>query len=270
MNASSSAPPPMSWRYCGNQIKLWRTRAGISREDLAAEAGYGIESLRSMEAGRRKPSMHLLQVADDMCDAKGILVAGVQYLLPEKYPYFAEEYMNYEAEAIVIHWFETLLIPGLLQTEETARTLLNAHWPPLDDNTIDERVAARLARQTVLATQTKSFNFLIGETPLRYALSSREAHKRQLLHLLATGEARHIVIQVVPSSGSHPGLNGPFILLDSPEHQRLAYEEGQAMGLLHSEPDKVGLLSQRHAKILQRALNPEASAEFIAKLAEEL
>lgn len=67
MNASSSAtPPPMSWQYCGNQIKLWRARAGVSREDLAAEAGYSYESLRSMEAGRRKPSPHLLQVADEI------------------------------------------------------------------------------------------------------------------------------------------------------------------------------------------------------------
>ncbi|MFI2606631.1 helix-turn-helix domain-containing protein [Kitasatospora sp. NPDC018619] len=271
MNASSSAtPPPMSWRYCGNQIKLWRTRAGVSRDDLAAEAGYSIESLRSMEAGRRKPSLHVLQVADDMCDAKGILVAGAQFLVPEKYPHFAEEYMRYEAEAIVIHWFEALLIPGLLQTEESARALLNAHWPPLDDETIEERVAARLARQSVLTTQTKSFNFLIGEMPLRSPLSTGEAHKHQLLHLLTVGGARHIVIQVVPSAGSHPGLNGPFILLDNPEHQRLAYEEGQAMGLLHSEPGKVSLLSQRHAMILQRALNPEDSAAYIAKLAEDL
>ncbi|GGU73297.1 transcriptional regulator [Kitasatospora aureofaciens] len=271
MNASSSAtPPPMSWQYCGNQIKLWRARAGVSREDLAAEARYSYESLRSMEAGRRKPSPHLLQVADEMCDAKGILVAGVQFLKPEKYPHFAEDYMRYEAEAVVIHWYETLLIPGLLQTEETARTLLHANWPPLDDDTIEERVTARLERQEVLKTQTKSFNFLIGEAALRNPLASEVVHKCQLLHLLAVGSARHIVIQVVPGSGAHTGLNGPFILLDSDEHQRLAYEEGQAMGLLHSDPGKVSLLSQRHAMILQRALSPEASAEFIGKLAEDL
>ncbi|MGW7441898.1 Scr1 family TA system antitoxin-like transcriptional regulator [Kitasatospora sp. NPDC054795] len=128
MNApSSAAPPPMSWKYCGNQIKLWRTRAGVSREDLASEAGYGIESLRSMEAGRRKPSMHLLQVADDMCDAKGILAAGAQFLKPEKYPSSAEDYMKYEAEAVALNWYENHFFPGLLQTEETVRALLDSH-----------------------------------------------------------------------------------------------------------------------------------------------
>ncbi|MFF2141516.1 Scr1 family TA system antitoxin-like transcriptional regulator [Kitasatospora sp. NPDC058190] len=271
MNASSSAtPPPMSWLYCGNQIKLWRTRAGVSREDLAARAGYSYESLRSMEAGRRKPSLHLLQVADEFCDAKGLLVSGADYLKPEKYPHFAEDYMRYEAECIVINWFATLLIPGLLQTEETVRALLLSNWPPLDDETVEERVAARLERQVLLKTQTKSFNFLISEAALRHPISSLDAHKRQLLHLLTAGNPRHIEIQVVPSCGAHPGLNGPFILLDTAEHQRLAYEEGHAMGMLHADPGKVELLSQRHAMILRRALNPGASAEFIGKLAEEL
>ncbi|MEU6966479.1 helix-turn-helix transcriptional regulator [Kitasatospora aureofaciens] len=271
MNASSSAtPPPMSWQYCGNQIKLWRARAGVSREDLATQAGYSYESLRSMEAGRWKPSPHLLRVADEMCDAKGILVAGEQFLKPEKYPHFAEDFMRYEAVAVVHSSYENELIPGLLQTEETARSLLHAHWPPMDDETVEERVAARLERQELLKIQTRSFNFLIEEHVLRRPLNGIEEHQRQLLHLLSMGKPRHVAIQVVPGTGAHPGLNGPFVLLETPEHERLAYEEGQTMGLLFSEPDKVNQLSQRHAMILRRALSPEASTNFIGKLAEEL
>ncbi|MFJ6138311.1 Scr1 family TA system antitoxin-like transcriptional regulator [Kitasatospora sp. NPDC092286] len=259
----------MSWRYCGNQIKLWRTHAGVSREDLAKEAGYVVESLRSMEAGRRRPSRHLLDIADQMCGAKGILAAGEEYLKPEKYPSFAEDYMRYEAEAVVVNWYENQLIPGLLQTEETARTIINARWPPLDDETVEARVAARLERQLVLKTQTKAFNFLIEETVLRRPLSTEEAHIRQLRHLLSAGEPRNVTVQVIPSKGVHPGLEGPFILLDSPEHERLAYEEGQAMGLLHSDRDKVHLLSQRHEMILRQALTPEESARFINTLVED-
>lgn len=271
MNASSSAtPPPMSWQYCGDQIKLWRARAGITREQLATAAGYSYESLRSMEAGRRKPSVHLLQVADELCEAKGILVAGAQFLKPEKYPSSAEDYMRYEAEAVALNWYENHFIPGLLQTEETVRALLNSHWPPLDDETVDTRVAARLERQETLKVQTKAFNFLIEEGVLRRPLTTVEAHRRQLSHLLAVGEARHITIQVVPSRGIHPGLNGQFILLETAEHQRLAYEEGQALGMLHSDPSRVSILSHRHEMILRQALDPEASAKLISELLEEL
>jgi hypothetical protein len=222
-----------------------------------------------MEAGRRKPSLHLLQVADELCDAKGILLAGVPFLKPEKYPRFAEDYIRNEGEAVVINWYENQLFPGLLQTEATARTVIDGRWPPLDDETVAARVAARLERQELLKIQTKAFNFVIEEVVLHRRLSTEEAHAEQLRHLLAVGKQRNVVIQVVPSKGFHPGLEGPFILLDLPEHERIAYEEGQAAGLLHSDADKVQLLSQRHERILRQALTPEKSAEFITTLMED-
>ncbi|MEU8546501.1 helix-turn-helix transcriptional regulator [Streptomyces roseoverticillatus] len=51
----------MAWRLCGNQLQLWRQAANVSREALAAEAGYGVEAVRLMEMGRRRPSQHLRQ-----------------------------------------------------------------------------------------------------------------------------------------------------------------------------------------------------------------
>lgn len=42
---------PMTWRYCGDQLKLWRARAGVSREALAEEANYDAEYVKSMEQG---------------------------------------------------------------------------------------------------------------------------------------------------------------------------------------------------------------------------
>ncbi|MFC4032891.1 Scr1 family TA system antitoxin-like transcriptional regulator [Streptomyces polygonati] len=265
-----TSEPPMSWRYCGNQCKLTRERAGLTRDQLAKEAGYGYETVKSMEQGRRKPTLRLLQVADDLCGAQGVLVAGFAFLKPDPYASFSHDYMRYEAEALVISSFEPLLIPGLLQTEETAQALLSAHWPPLDDETIVERVRARLARQALLATQTKSFNFVIGEAALRNVLTNSGAHKRQLLNLVEMGKRRNITVQVLELRGAHPGLNGPFVLLQTPEHETLSYEEGQSTGILSAEPAKVGVMSQRYAMILRAALSPEESAKFIGKLAEEL
>jgi len=267
---TESAQPPMAWRYCGNQIKLWRAQAGITREELGKEAGYEYESIKSMEQGRRRPTLRVLQVADEMCGARGLLVAAQAYLKPEKYAWFSLDFMRYEAEAIVINSFQPQLIPGLLQTEETARALLKAHWPPLDDETVEERVAARLERQSLLEKQTKSFSFVIGEVALRYPVGDSEAHKRQLERLLGASELRNVTIQVIPVGGAHPGLNGPFVLLETPEHEHLGYEEGQTTGVLFADPEKVSILMQRHAMILRRALSPEESACVIRKLAEEL
>ncbi|MFI0779804.1 Scr1 family TA system antitoxin-like transcriptional regulator [Streptomyces sp. NPDC021212] len=261
---------PMSWRYCGNQIKLWRMQAGVSREELGKEANYEYETVKSMEQGRRKPALRLLQVADQMFGARGLLLAGQEYLKPDKFASYSEDFIRYEAEAIVLNWFEPQHIPGLLQTGETVRALLQAACPVLDDETIEERVAARLERHSLLDKQTKAFNFVIGEAALRYPVDEYDVHKRQLQHLLDMGERRNVTIQVLPFGGAHPGLNGPFVLLETPEHEQLAYVEAQETGILSADPAKVSVIAQRHAMIIRRALSPEDSADFIRKLAEEL
>ncbi|WP_332262214.1 DUF5753 domain-containing protein [Kitasatospora mediocidica] len=166
--------------------------------------------------------------------------------------------------------YQNQLIPGLLQTEATARALFQAHWPPPDDETVEERVAARLERQRLLETKSKFFNFVMEASVLSRRVGSAEDHKEQLLHLLTVGKQRNVVVQIVPSDVVHPGLNGPFVLLETADHDRLAYEEGQAMGALYADPQRVSALTNRYAMILGQALSPEESARFISKLLEEL
>ncbi|MEV5507764.1 helix-turn-helix domain-containing protein [Streptomyces orinoci] len=264
------AEPPIAWRYCGHQIKLWRERAGVTRDQLAKEAGYDYEYVKSMELGRRRPTLRLLQVADQMCEAHGMLLAAQDYLKPERFVSYAQDYMRHEADAIAISAYQPLLIPGLLQTEETVRLLFKARWPPLDDETIEERTAARLERQAMLDKQTKVFNFVILETVLRYPFGDKGLHRRQLEHLLAVAERRNVTLQVLPAGGAHPGLDGPLIVLEMPDHDRIAYEEGQQSGVLYADPEKVAIAAQRYVVIAQRALSPEESVRFIRKLVEEL
>ncbi|QSY52418.1 MULTISPECIES: helix-turn-helix domain-containing protein [Streptomyces] len=258
----------MAWRYCGNQLKLWRTQAGVSREELCKEAGYGYETVKSMEQGRRRPTIRLLEVADEMCGAHGLLLAARDYLQPERFASFSLDFIRYEAEAIALSSYQPLLIPGLLQTEEYARALICAHWPPLDDETINERVAARVERKALLEQQARAFSFVIGEAPLRHPIGSTEAHKRQLHHLLEVNDRRNATIQVMPSGGAHAGLNGPLVLLETHEHEHLAYEEGQTAGVLYADPERISTATQRHAMITRHALTPNESARFISKLAE--
>ncbi|MFI9233578.1 Scr1 family TA system antitoxin-like transcriptional regulator [Streptomyces rimosus] len=261
------AQPPMAWRYCGNQIKLWRTQAQVSRESLAKEADYASEYVKSMEQGRRKPTVHLLRVADQMCGARGLLTAGEEYLQPEKFAPHSADYMLYELDAAVLHFYQAYLVPGLLQTEAYARHLIQGSWPPLNEETIERRVASRLERQALLGEATRTFSFVISERVLRCAYGGNEVHKAQLLRMLEVGEQRNAVVQVLLDRDMiNAGMHGPFVLLETEQHERLAYVEVHLGGLIYAEPEKVSVMRQRYDKLLQEAISPKESAQFIEKL----
>ncbi|WP_030562253.1 helix-turn-helix domain-containing protein [Streptomyces aureocirculatus] len=268
----TNSQPPVAWRYCGSQIKLWRTEAGVSRAALADEVGYDYEYVKSMENGRRRPTLRLLQVADQLCGAGGKLTAAQEHLKPEPFPQRTQQYVQVEADAIVVQWYEALLIPGLLQTKEYAHELISSDCPPLDEETVEERVAARMKRQAKLTSRPLThFSYVIHEAALRATVGEPGVMKRQLHHLLEIGKLRNVSIQVLPFAlAPSVALSGPMVLVETAEHERFGFVEGQETGALYVEGDRLSTLTQRHGMIRMQALNVEESARFIKKVAEEL
>ncbi|WP_406203214.1 helix-turn-helix transcriptional regulator [Kitasatospora sp. NBC_01560] len=269
---SAPAQPPMAWKYCGDQIKRWREQAGVTREQLSQAASYDIESVRSMEAGRRKPSFKLLSTADELCNARGMLLGAQDFLKPEKFPSYSKGFTQAESEAIALQAYASLVIPGLLQTEEYARELINSAYPPLDDETVEVRVAGRMQRQERLrAAPTTMYGFVIYEASFRAIVGNADVMKRQLSHLLTVGKLRNVSIQVLPiDRAARAALDGPMVLLETPDHEQLAYVEGQYTGILYADPERVNVIAQRHGMIRMQALSIEESVAFIRRTAEEL
>ncbi|UOB10745.1 helix-turn-helix transcriptional regulator [Streptomyces sp. HP-A2021] len=270
MATEANSQPPIAWRYCGSQIKLWRTDAGVGREALANEAGYDYEYVKSMENGRRRPTLRLLQIADQVCGAGGKLVAAQEYLKPEPFPARSKEFMAIEAEAISFSCYEPLLMPGLLQTEEYARALIGGSCPPLDDETVAERVAARLRRAEALRRRTGvMYGFVIYEAALHTGVGGAEVMQNQLQHLLKVGSLRNVSIQILPFGRcGGVALNGPIVLLETGKHELYAFAEGQGTSALYANPSKVSELARKHGMIRMHALSVEESAEFIRRVAE--
>ncbi|KMO97170.1 helix-turn-helix domain-containing protein [Streptomyces roseus] len=261
-----------AWRYGGNQIKLWRMEAGKTREELGEEAGYAPEYVKSMEQGRRRPTLHLLRIADAMFGAGGKLTAAAEYMKPEPFPKRSEEYMTAEAECLELHSYEPLFIPGLLQTEEYMRALLRDGCPPPDDETFEERVRVRLARQATRASRvTTQYGFIIYEAALRTCVGGVETMRQQLVQLTELANVRNVNVQVLPAhQASGQALRGSLVMLETPDHQLWAWTEGQGVSAMHTSPEKVSELRQTHGMIRVNALSAAESAEFIKKAAEEL
>ncbi|WP_324608393.1 MULTISPECIES: helix-turn-helix domain-containing protein [Streptomyces] len=263
---------PMTWRYCGDQLKLWRTYAGITREEIAKEADYDAEYVKSMEQGRRRPTLRMLRVADQVCRAHGTLEAADQYLKPEKSVRPIGEFMELEGTAIGLYWYETLLVPGLLQTEEYVHELMNHGLPPLDDETVEERITKRLRRQSLLDGKSDTaFNFVIYEAALRTMVGGAGMMRRQLERLLEVQRMRNVCVQVLPA-GRAPcvAFGGPIILLETEEHETYAYLPGQGVSTLQSEASDVSRQSRAFGTIRMQALGMEDSDEYIRKVAGEL
>lgn len=261
-----------SMRMWGSTCHSLRIAAGLTHDDLAKIVGYSKSLVVGVERGLRMPSDSFILKADEGLNANGLLIAAAKHLSRQKYPSWFEEYAAEEKKALSLWTYDTHVIKGLFQTEEYARAVLSARYPVLDEEEIETRVQARMERaQLLIRKPPVSISSVIEESVLHRPVGGKAVHKRQLEHLLELAELRNVSIQVMPTSyESHAGFNGPWTLLETPDHQWLAYVEGQGGGVLIEDRDQVSELLQRYGMIRTQALTPEDSVRLIKQLVGEL
>ena len=118
-----------------------------------------------------------------------------------------------EQQATTIRLFQPNVVPGLLQTAEYARHVLQAGDFGLDN--LADAVAARVERQTALYDETKSFRFVITESAIRWRLCPVPAHLAQLDRVSVLSTLANVSVGIVPWTAYVP--NRPpnmFLILD--------------------------------------------------------
>ncbi|MFF3014024.1 helix-turn-helix domain-containing protein [Streptomyces sp. NPDC057939] len=262
------------FRAIGRMIKAARERAGMSQRELGRRVGYGEEQISSIERGRRTPQPDFLVAVDELLGCGGLLavlaedVERVRTRRRVRHPGWFQDYADLEAKAIELHYYAALSLPGLLQTERHARAVFTSRRPLLDEATIEQRVASRLARQQILTHWPPPLvSFTIEESVLQRPTGSSAVHKEQLLRLLAVAPLRNVELQVMPTDRTdHPSLGGPFTLLTPPGKSQMAYVEVQNISRLVTDPEEVRMLAARYGSIRAQALNPSESLALIEKL----
>ncbi|GAA2082159.1 helix-turn-helix transcriptional regulator [Streptomyces albiaxialis] len=255
-----------TWDAIGALVANFRKYAGKTQAELAAELCIGLEKLASIEQGRRPLQIALAIQMDDLLDTKRALETAVTKVPKrEKYPLFVQDFIDYEREALTMMWYENHVPPGLLQCEEYARAVFTCLYPPLDDEQVEEWVAGRLDRQKVLQRKPPPMaTFLIEETVLHRPIGGRDVLRAQLSHLRECADLPFLGLQIMPTGReSHAGLTGPMVLLETPDHDHLAYIEGQLVSHLLEDPDDVSVLMQKYGMLRAQALSPEESKRLL-------
>lgn len=179
------------------------------------------------------------------------------------------DHIALETEASAISTFEPTLVPGLLQTADYARAVMQSGVNTLTEQEIERRVEARLTRQTRLASEAPpTLCAILDETALRRPVGDRVAVMRpQLDRLLELLELPNVTIQIVPlSAGAHPGINGSVTILEFPDplDPSVAFLETIAGDLYLDKPADLRVCTKVFDALRTVALGPEESRATIS------
>jgi len=187
--------------------KLIRIESGavsISTNDLRA-----VLSHYRMDSGRIEVLVDMARTARE--PARWAIyrdIASLEYIA----------FLGYEVSAAVIRHFEPMLVPGLLQTEDYARTvisILEAHNP----QRIDPLVDLRIERQELIVREpAPSLHFIMDEAVVRRVTGGRDVMRRQLRHLQELSEYPNITMRIVPfDHGMYSLQRVPYQLIEFPD-----------------------------------------------------
>ncbi|WP_254708777.1 helix-turn-helix domain-containing protein [Streptomyces lunaelactis] len=270
MASISSAPEQSdSLKAFGAALKVFRERALLTQEQLAERLNYSIASVASIEQGRRMPTAHFIERAEESLDSFGLLRAVARHV--SRRPGLAAWFRLWaqlEATAVSLCTYECRVVPGLLQTEAYARAVMLNVPPPPTEEELEERITARMERQELLTRRPPiAFSFIVDESVLLRHTGGEEVTRELLDHLVSRAELWNVELQIMPlRQPHHAGSDGPMQLLETPDNRWLGYSEGQQTGQLITGPKDVSVMQMRYAKMRSQALSPADSADLLKRM----
>jgi transcriptional regulator with XRE-family HTH domain len=132
--------------FFGSELRRAREAAGLSREEFGKLVNYAPSTIGAFEIGERFPQPPLVEGADTRLNTDGLFGRMYEALLTSYvYPESFRPWVDIERDATALRSYELAYLPGLLQTEEYARALLQS-----GRGDVDSKVAARMERQEIL------------------------------------------------------------------------------------------------------------------------
>lgn len=260
------------WLRFGSELRTYREQAGLSQEQLAKMVAISPAMLSAIERGTRGAKREYPPRFDQALSTGGQLEALWERLRKKVGPpLWFHGMLEAERAASEILEYQPLLIPGLLQTEEYAWTIMRDGRPKDSHVEVEGLVKARIERQTILAADHPPLlRAVIEENVLHRPLGGRAVMGRQLAHLVQVSELPTVSIQVVPhNTEHHPGLSGPSTVITVPDKGEILYLENRISGAPIDEPDVVTEYLRLFGDLRGIALSPAASRDLIESVQGE-
>lgn len=187
----------------------------------------------------------------------------------------SEEYSTYiglEAGAASVFIAELAVMPGLLQTEDYARAVIDGGPAEITEEQAQRRIGLRMERQKLVTRDDDPLRVwvVMDEAALRREVGGPEVMRAQLRHICELARLAKVTVQVIPFGvGAHAAVSGAFAILQFPESEDpdAVYVETPAGELFVEVPDEVDRFHVAFRRLHAGALSPSASIDMIAEIA---
>ncbi|NUV53417.1 helix-turn-helix domain-containing protein [Streptomyces coelicolor] len=277
------AAPTVGQVVLGRRLYELREAAGLSREEAARILRVAPATVRRMETAEvalKIPYVQMLLTAYGVPDGEAdtfVTLAedanrpGWWQRYHDVLPEWFSLYVSLEGAARIIRSYEPHFVPGLLQTEDYARAVLEAGTiGTAGPGTVERHVALRMERQRLLERPDPPHLWvLMEETVLRRPVSGDSRVMRdQFDKLLEYAERDRVTLQIAEfADGPHPGTYAPFSLFRfaEPELPDMVFTEYLTGALYLDSRKEVSV----HLEVLDHMTARAASARRTEKLLRE-
>lgn len=275
-------------RRLASELRRLRRRARLTGKDVSTRFGWSEAKLSRIENGLARVKSEDLDGFLDLYEVSGPRRAELVALAQESreagplealadVPGPHLQVMQTESEAEAMWVWEPQVVPGLLQTEDYTRALLQL-WPAVfarPTAEVERRVeTGRLRQRALMRTPPLELSFVIDESVLLRRFASQSVMQDQLAYLAEISERPHIELRILPLDGSQVVGTGAFNYFRFPSvhgvplPDTVAFEHLQGTEFIDNE-QQVNMYRILFIALRENSLSAKASRDTLMRMARE-
>jgi len=283
---AASPSPTVRRKRLGIELRRLREQASLTCEEVGQRLDCSGTRISRMETGRIsvrpgdvRELLEIYGVTGSEADALVQLARearqkGWWHTYGRVLPPWFEAYVGLEAAAVRFRDFQSMVVPGLLQTEGYARAVLRAAPNPGSAEDIDRLVALRMQRQAILGqANPPDLRVVLTESIIRVQVGGPAVMRTQLRRLIDVAERSHVTLQVLPfTTAAYVDPISPFTILEFPDaaDPTVVYLEHLTGSLFLEAAEEISRYTVVFDHLRAEALGTSPSIDLIARVAAEL
>ncbi|HET9139262.1 helix-turn-helix transcriptional regulator [Actinophytocola sp.] len=287
--ALRSGSPALFKRTIALSLQRWRKDAKLAQRDAAKRLDRTPQHISNLESGERLPSAADLELLLDMYGKPDRITFMRELLSAAKrarnwwtalsgaVPRWFDLYLGLESGASELSTFETVLVPGLLQTRDYAEEVFRGN-PDLTAEQVEQCVDLRMGRQQILDRDEDPVTLwaVIDESVLYRNYGGAITMYRQLAHLLEQSQRPRVDVQILPYNAgaavAHQG--GSFVVMRFPPAMEndpgLVYLELLTGGQYFENPAEIAEYRRAMTRLHALAADQNRSRDLIQRALKEV